>query len=211
MKVRQTNVYEFDELDERAKERARDWWRTNGLQYEWWEFTYEDCVEAAKCLGIEIGNRAGRNMRGEATVGSPNIFFSGFSSQGDGACFEGAYGYHKGWREALAGYAPEDKELLSIGEALQSTQRSAFWGITASTRHSGHYYHSGCMLVEVRCDREIGNDAEAAVRYALRDFADWIYRNLREEYEYLMSDESVDETIRVNEYEFYESGERARA
>ncbi len=199
MRVKQTNVYEFDELDERAKEGAREWWRANGLQYEWWEFTYEDCVEAARCLGIEIGNRAGR----------PTIFFSGFSSQGDGACFEGAYGYHKGWREALAGYAPEDKDLHLIGEALQSAQRSAFWGITASTRHSGHYYHSGCMSVEVRCDREIGNDAEAAVRYALRDFADWIYRNLREEYEYLMFDESVDEAICANEYEFYESGERA--
>ena len=40
----------------------------------------------------------------------------------------------------------------------------------------------------------------------LRSFADWIYRQLKEEYEYRMSDENVDESIRINEYEFDENG-----
>jgi hypothetical protein len=42
----------------------------------------------------------------------------------------------------------------------------------------------------------------------MRDFADWIFHGLREEYEYQMSDESVDETLEANEYEFTADGKR---
>ena len=44
------------------------------------------------------------------------------------------------------------------------------------------------------------------MRDALRSFADWIYRQLEKEYEFNMSDENVDESIRINEYEFDETG-----
>jgi hypothetical protein len=37
----------------------------------------------------------------------------------------------------------------------------------------------------------------------------WIYRQLEREYEWLMSDEQVDESIRINEYEFTEEGKLA--
>ena len=55
------------------------------------------------------------------------------------------------------------------------------------------------------CDVIDGDDASQIVS----DFAGWIYRRLEQEYEYQMSDECVDEGIRVNEYEFDEGGERA--
>ena len=42
----------------------------------------------------------------------------------------------------------------------------------------------------------------------LRDFNRWIYTSLRDEYEYLTADEQVDESIRENEYEFTEDGNR---
>lgn len=45
-----TTVYNFNELDEKAKEKARDWYRVGGLDYEWWDSTYED----AKTIGLEI-------------------------------------------------------------------------------------------------------------------------------------------------------------
>jgi hypothetical protein len=46
------------------------------------------------------------------------------------------------------------------------------------------------------------------VTQCMRDFADWIYDQLRKEYEYQMSDEQVDETLIANEYEFDEDGDR---
>jgi hypothetical protein len=36
----------------------------------------------------------------------------------------------------------------------------------------------------------------------------WLYDRLRENYDWLNSDEQVDETILANEYEFTETGER---
>ena len=56
--------------------------------------------------------------------------------------------------------------------------------------------------------RDIGA-AESDITQLMRDFADWIYRQLEAEYEYQNSDEQVIESIRCNEYEFDEQGERA--
>lgn len=50
---------------------------------------------------------------------------------------------------------------------------------------------------------------EDSINQIVSDFASWIYRALEKEYDYQMSDECVDETIRANEYEFYEDGEPA--
>lgn len=61
----------FDQLEDSAKERARDWYREGALDYEWWEFIYEDWKTWLENSGFE----------------SPEINFSGFWSQGDGASF----------------------------------------------------------------------------------------------------------------------------
>ncbi len=195
-------VFTFDELDERAKEKARDWWRQDGLEYEWYDCTFDDAKRCGALLGIEIDR----------------IFFSGFASQGDGACFEGTYEYRKGWRKALrAEIGGEDlKTVEAIGDALQDIQRRRFYGISASCRQSGHYMHSGCMAVSVDIDEHPAggywddiSDDQDAVTDELRLFAGWIYTSLEREYDYLMSDESVDDMLECNEYEFDENGELA--
>jgi hypothetical protein len=82
-------------------------------------------------------------------------------------------------------------------------------------KHSGHYYHAGCMSVEVRRVDKCGNDAETTcdqdsmVTGSMRDFAKWIYATLEKEHGYRWSDECVDENIKANEYEFTEDGARA--
>jgi hypothetical protein len=50
MRTAQINYYTFDELSDKAKERARDWWRQGALSYDWWEFIYED----AERVGLKI-------------------------------------------------------------------------------------------------------------------------------------------------------------
>lgn len=68
------------------------------------------------------------------------------------------------------------------------------------------------MSVEVWDERDhyaaLNIEDEEELTQCLRDFADWIYRKLEAEYEYRMSDENVDEAIRINEYDFDESGRR---
>lgn len=50
MQIIETKVYSFDELSDEAKEKARDWYRKGGLDYEGWDFILED----AKRIGIQI-------------------------------------------------------------------------------------------------------------------------------------------------------------
>lgn len=203
-RVMETTVYKFSELSDRAKERARDWFRQGDLDYDWWEFIYEDAAHIADLLGIDLRTKRVKLMNGDVRY-DPCIFFSGFCSQGDGACWEGTYSYKRGSVKAVKEYAPQDRELHRIAECLFDIQRKRFYRVTASVKHRGHYYHSGCMDIDV--DMDI-NDTGVAddVRQLLCDFADWIYKQLNSEYDYRMSDEAVDEGIEANEYEFNEDG-----
>lgn len=52
------------------------------------------------------------------------------------------------------------------------------------------------------------DDAEDVLTEAFRDLARWLYARLHEEYDYLTSDEAVDEAIVANAYTFTEAGKR---
>ena len=93
--VIQTTVYTLDELDERAKSRARDWYRQASNDDDWYEVVFEDFGRVCEILGVELATRT-VGLYGGGTRQKPCIWSSGFSSQGDGACFEGAYSYRKG-------------------------------------------------------------------------------------------------------------------
>ena len=145
----------------------------------------------------------------------PAIFYSGFASQGDGACFEGSYSYKKGATKKIRQYAPQDSELHRIATELQEVQRKHFYSLTATMTHRGNYQHSGCMAVDVSDSRfsswreTIGGDAEESIVQLMRDFADWMFRQLESEFDYTNSDENVDESIVANGYEFDAEGRTA--
>jgi hypothetical protein len=199
-------VYKFSELSDSAKERAREWYREGNLDYEWWDFVYEDATTIAKILGIDLEQKPVKLMNGSQRW-DPSIFFSGFWSQGDGACFEGTYRYAAGSVKAIKQHAPQDKKLHQIAERLYEAQRKCFYSLTATIEHRGHYYHSGCMSIDVDSDRDCKFDRDDIVQ-PLRDFADWIYKSLESEHDYLTSDESVDDMMEANDYEFDEDGNR---
>lgn len=192
------NIYKFDELTDRAKENAREWWRQCENEDSDVSCVYEDAERVANILGITLDQRHN----------GPTIYYSGFCSQGDGACFEGSYRYAKGASKAIREYARLDTELHAIADALQKIQAENFYQLTATMEHSGQYYHSGCMSVNVERDDEKGmtDDAEDRIKDQLRLFAGWIYNQLEKDYDYRMSAENVDESIRINEYEFTENG-----
>ena len=51
------------------------------------------------------------------------------------------------------------------------------------------------------------SDAEETLTDCAHDLCHWLYARLEKEYDWLMSDEYIDETIRCNEYEFTATGE----
>ena len=75
-----------------------------------------------------------------------------------------------------------------------------------------HFYSLSCTVTKGRttnrysCFR-FGEDYECEdLGDIIDDFAHWARVLLRDEYEYLTSDEAVKETIEANEYEFTEGG-----
>ena len=50
MRVVETKVYEYHELSDKAKEKAREWAYEVACNFQWWDSTYED----AKNIGLKI-------------------------------------------------------------------------------------------------------------------------------------------------------------
>ncbi len=223
-------VFKYEELDKKAKEKARDWFREGGFDYDWWDSTYEDVVTIAALFGLTISTRVqkyhvmGRDGKpgrdGQTT--ETNIMFSGFWSQGDGACFEGSYEYKADAIDAVKEYAPRDTTLLSIVSDLQAEQLALGNRVAFNITHTGHYCHERSMTMELveeyydaegealPDDKVISWQQAKPVEECLIRFANWIYRRLEEEYEYLNSDETVADNIEANEYEFEIDGTRTR-
>ena len=207
----ETVVYTLPELSEGAKDAARAWYRQHCLDHDWYEFVYEDFQTICASLGIALGTTPVR-LYGGGTRDKPQVYFSGFWNQGDGASFAGRYSYAKGAARAIRAHAPKDTELHRIADELQAVQRRNFFQLHGAIRQSGRYCHEYTMAIEVERDsptwQPMTDGAEDTVIEALRDLASWLYRQLRSEYEHQTSDEVVDETIAINEWTFTADGER---
>ena len=209
MKTRTINIYHFDELSDEAKQTAIDSNRSWSVQdFEWWDSSYEAFAEVAELFGLDIRQTI-KSLTDGTFRYDPTIYFSGFSSQGDGACFEGDYSYKKGAIESTKHAFPTDSELIRIVQDLQTLQQRNFYQLTAAAKHRGCYNHSGCMDITVsRADgKAVSDDDEESLKQLMRDFADWIYSSLEEEHDYLTSDEAVAESLRTNEVEFTVDGQ----
>ena len=210
-RIIETTVYTIDELSDAAKENARVWYRHQGLHDEWYDFVYEDFETICGIIGVTLATTPVR-LYGGGTRDKPQIYWSGFWNQGDGASFAGHYSYAKGAAKGIRAHAPQDKELHRIADELQAVQRRNFHQLHAAIRQQGRYCHEYSMAIEVERDsptwQPMTDGAEDTVIEALRDLARWLYRQLRSEYERQTSDEAVDEIVAVNEWTFTAEGWR---
>ena len=109
-RIVETTVFTIDELSDAAKENARIWYRDQGLHDEWYDFLYEDFEAICGILGITLATTPVR-LYGGGNRDKPQIFWSGFSFQGDGASFAGYYSHARGAGRAIRAHAPQDTEL----------------------------------------------------------------------------------------------------
>ncbi|WP_339864878.1 antitoxin of toxin-antitoxin stability system [Paremcibacter congregatus] len=204
-----TEVFIFDELSNVAKECARDWYREAMLDYDWWSFVYDDFAVICKILGIKLKTRSVKLVGGGKRQ-EPCIQFSGFCSQGDGASFEvDLYAYARKNTPQIKAHAPKDIELHDIAACLAAIQRRNFYQLYARVDHRGRYVHENMMQVDVRRDdAEMTTDAEDIITEAMRDLSRWLYGRLMAEYEYLLSDGQVEESITANGLTFTADGRR---
>lgn len=197
-------AYTLDELSPRARDKARDWWREQGLRDEWWDAVYDDANEIAQMLGIQINSDGRYGLA---------IHFSGFWSQGDGARFAGSYRYAEGAIAAVADHCPNDETIKELAALLTVVQKMHGCRLEAKITLSGNCEHAYCTAMEVWETQDDGDEiptdetTESLIRDAMRRFMDWIYRQLEAEHEYLTSDECVDDEIRDYDWTFTEDGQ----
>ena len=151
-------------------------------------------------------------LHGGGTRDRPRILFQLAFAQGDGASYEGSYSHAGGAGKAIRAHAPTDEDLHRIADGMHDIQRRNLFQLHATVRHRGRHCHEYAMAAEVERDsptRQPPTDgAEDAVTGALRDLARWLHRRLRDEYEYVTSDEAVDEALAANDYAFTADGRR---
>jgi hypothetical protein len=169
----------------------------------WYDHVYEEFKDDMGNIGIHVDE----------------IYFSGFWSQGDGACFDGCV---DDWTKFLPTIGYKHPVLVEFAKSRWEWR----------TYHRGLYYHSGSVYHDDETeDPVMYSDDELFIEYhtpyiecELRSLAwlavlktfdydqirkdikeelishmDDLYSRLENEYEYLTSDEQVAETIIAND------------
>lgn len=191
MRVIEKTIYQFDELTDSAKEKARNWYRRACDEDTFWsEIVIDMAKEAGNMIGFDVDE----------------IYWRGFWSQGDGACWTGSVRYAAGCARGVAREFPADTELQHIARRWQVLQRRNFYRLRGSVSANDQYMRTSADAYRADDADPVG---ESDVDQLVSDFAGWIYRALEAEYDYQNADEQVDESIRCNEYEFDENGNRA--
>lgn len=195
MRTESIDVYKYAELSDEAKERARNWWLEGGLNYGWYDCTIGDFISTLEMVGFS----------------NAEIHFSGFWSQGDGACFIGNYEYKKGALNAVKKEFPQWEALHQLTEQLQLINRRHFYQLAFKLVKTGHMYSHQNMVTVDYVERLDGYEIKEDNLFeelidVCRDFMHEIYRMLESEYDYLTSTESVEDSILANDYEFTADG-----
>lgn len=210
MKTIALNLYSFSELNEKAREKALAELSDINVDYDWWDFAYDDFIAIAETIGIKIDPK--------------KIYFRGFYSQGDGSCFSASVDVaqmipaiqHENWKS----YAPNielnlpvpqlDARVLKLiaGEQLDISptieHNSRYYCVSASLNEQLPYSNHRYPQIEAQLEK-LGTDLQAIADRLNR----YLFKALEEEYEYLCSEKAVIETIEANEYWFTADGKLA--
>ena len=133
MRTIETTIYEFDELSDEAKKKAIEHFG------QWWHEDFDgDCIKDNWKTKLE-----------ELGYENTDILFSGFCSQGDGACFKG--GFHFDHKQSLALLPCDLETKINIHNAKCRLHGTTEWLDLSMYGHivtSGNYFHSGTMQVD---------------------------------------------------------------
>lgn len=172
-----TKVYKFNELSQDAKNKVIEHYRNINVDYDQW---HEPIIEGAKEDLIAAGYI------------NPTIYYSGFSSQGDGACFT--------------------CDAIDFNVFLNG--KYAHLELTCDISHSYHYYFATSSTVNLYAnDDTLVNDdlftkIENDIKKDREKQGNTIYKNLEQYYDDLTVDIEIISTIEANDYEFTKEGNR---
>jgi hypothetical protein len=198
MRVIETKVYTFDELDEKAKAKAIE----DRRQLD------QGDTFAAECVVYDFVNAIAPHMGWR--IDKAKVYFSGFCSQGDGACFAGYWDADKVYPSKLRAERPTDMELLRIVDGYAELAKACAANpdrdgeqCSARVKHSGPYYHKYCTVFDVE---GMTDGQEKEFIELSRDLMQHLYRALEQEHDYQNSDECISDLLEASEWEFTSDG-----
>ena len=193
----------FNDLPQQLKDKILDAHRDYNTEHiDWWDGVYDGFKADMDAIGIDVDR----------------MYFSGFWSQGDGACFEGRV---YGWEDFLTSLGYDEPALINHAVDFFSV----------SVTHSGHYYHENCTRFDVdlplpehdedevfisdHSPHERGSLHEAVwvtllnkysagslereFTEAFKDHMRDLYKLLEDEHDHLTSDEAVLDSLEAND------------
>ena len=200
------SVRELKDKHPREFEQEYEKWREHALDGAWWDSVYEIAKADAEPLGFRIDA----------------IWFTGFGSQGDGACWEGSVDIVK----FLAYQQAIDPRWHVVAALVEGRWMYSRVGVL----RSGSYYHENTMHASYEFNLDVEDEAvvmsgpymgavvgtlyEAIggdstinelvdwVQEEARDYARGIYKHLEAEHEYLTSEEGFIESCEGNGVKF---------
>jgi hypothetical protein len=212
--------YKFEELNERAKQKVRDWYCESAMHHEWWDSVYETAKQDGEAKGFDI----------------EDIRFSGFWSQGDGAHWTGRVNlqtFVEANLDERSAWYGEDIVLVELWDQGWIDRWLTVDNPNFRCCHSGGMRAGEEPRIEmeymdeddtaVLVDGVLGGASVMALYRSMdmqtrvtewcdealqkaREYADDIYKNLRVEYDHYTGDECIADTCGVNDWLFDESG-----
>ena len=177
-----TEVYKFKELSEEAKQKAIEKLYDINVDYEWWE--NDDYLNeiAKEDYGIVI------NMS--------DICFE--LDRGNYLYFET---YNHGNKENYEPgiYINDHKKFFKKAGLKLNLKNDDYFISIGHTHGEGSY---GFNYISESMDCELSREDFSLLEACLKEFIDFILISLKENYEYLLSEKAIIETIEANDYEF---------
>lgn len=221
MREKIVKLYQYAELSDAAKAKAREWYgRIVAEDYDA-GCIYEDAATLAEFMGLDIRRRKIKARDGSKRW-DVSIYYQ-LHCQSAGASFDGVWDAFKVQPGKLIEHAPQDAELARIAGEFERIAK-AYPGAMCGVKANGHYMSMDFDIVieppenhddVLRTPQEwtvINQNlrkATAALKEASRDFAHWIYKRIESAYEWQTSNEGIlAEGIEANEYEFTADGKR---
>jgi hypothetical protein len=220
MRTISVNLFRINELSAEAKEKALEKHRDWNVQDEWYDFVVDAWKEKLDAIGFEHAE----------------IHFSGFSSQGDGACFDA----HCNMDKLLKSYYPKELvdfivEYFDLSAKINTVNHhyshentrdfnlvwdcpNSFVKVMDVSTESlplliGTVEEYAQKLLDIRIRNQIGpidlKEFEKDIEENRTSLCRELYRELEDAYESLTTDEAVTESLEANEKEFTEDGKDA--
>lgn len=165
-------VLTFNELSEAKQKTIIDNFRDINVDTEWHKPTFEKWEKHLEALGFE----------------GVKIFYSGFGSPGDGACF-----------------TAERIDFEKYNKGVHS-----LLDVTGKITHRYRYYFATSTNVEINTGDSVTDSAHQAIETEIEqlraEIGNGIYKELQDLYWELTSDEAVKESLQANELEFTPDG-----